>query len=76
MPRQTTILSVSLPQAMTKTINKLSRQTSQTRSELIRNAVREYIVNRQEDAELLKIAKKRMKSLKKGTRLSHEEVWG
>ncbi|GEM_PF-4353316 len=76
MARQTTVLSVSLPQTMTKAIDKISKQTSQTRSELIQNALREYMRNLREDAELLRVAEKRMSSFKKGSGLTHEEVWG
>ena len=42
----------------------------------MRSALREYMLNLREDAELLKIAEKRMKSFKKGSGLTHEQVWG
>lgn len=51
MPRKTQILSISLPANMTKAVDTLSRQTDQTRSELIRNALREYLLDMQEDRE-------------------------
>ena len=76
MPRQTSVLSISLPKSLTKEVDKLSKQTSQTRSELMRSALREYMLNLQEDAELLKVAQERMKSFKKGSGLTHEQVWG
>jgi metal-responsive CopG/Arc/MetJ family transcriptional regulator len=49
MPRKTNILSISLPPAMTKAVDELSKQTDQTRSELIRSALREYILDARED---------------------------
>ncbi len=51
MPRKTDILSISLPKSMTKSIDALSAQTEQTRSELMRNALREYLLDVNEDRE-------------------------
>lgn len=45
----TSILSVSLPTRMTKTIDELARATEQNRSELVRHALREYIADVDDD---------------------------
>ena len=49
MTRKTKILSVSLPPTLTKAVDELSKQTDQTRSELMRNALREYLLDVKED---------------------------
>ena len=49
MPRKTNVLSISLPNNLTKAVDILSKETDQTRSELIRNALREYVSDMQED---------------------------
>ncbi|KKW32224.1 MAG: Ribbon-helix-helix protein, CopG family [Candidatus Uhrbacteria bacterium GW2011_GWA2_52_8d] len=74
MPRQTTVLSVSLPPKLSKAVDKLSKQTSQTRSELIRNALRDYILNFEEDITLSKLAE--LRDTNNAKYLSHKEVWG
>ncbi len=74
MPRQTSVLSISIPQKLTKEIDIISKKTSQTRSELVRNAIREYIQNLQEDVVLTKLAN--IRDTKNAKYLSHEEVWG
>lgn len=51
MSRQTKVLSISLPTGLTKAMNVLSKQTEQTRSELIRSAIHEYILDMAEDRE-------------------------
>ncbi len=51
MPRKTNVLSISLPPALTKAVDTLSKRTDQTRSELMRNALREYILDANEDRE-------------------------
>ena len=74
MPRQTSVLSISIPQKLTKEIDIISKKMSQTRSELVRNAIREYIQNLQEDVVLTKLAN--IRDTKNAKYLSHEEVWG
>ena len=74
MPRQTSVLSISIPQKLTEEIDIISKKTSQTRSELVRNAIREYIQNLQEDVVLTKLAN--IRDTKDAKYLSHEEVWG
>lgn len=49
MQRHTKTLTVSLPPNMTRAVDELSVQTDQTRNELIRNALREYLLDIQED---------------------------
>ncbi len=49
MSRKTQILSISLPKGMTQLIDDLSAQMDQTRSELMRNALREYVLDVKED---------------------------
>ncbi|NQV90520.1 ribbon-helix-helix protein, CopG family [Candidatus Uhrbacteria bacterium] len=51
MARQTKILSISLPVGLTKAMDILSKQTEQTRSELVRSALHEYIMDTAEDRE-------------------------
>jgi metal-responsive CopG/Arc/MetJ family transcriptional regulator len=51
MPRYSNVLTVSLPQNMTRAVDALSEQTDQTRSEFIRNVLREYLLDIQEDRE-------------------------
>lgn len=51
MPRQTKVLSISLPTGLTKVMDVLSKQTEQTRSELIRSALHDYILDIAEDRE-------------------------
>lgn len=43
MARSTKILSVSLPASFLKAVEELAEQTDQTKSELIRNALRAYM---------------------------------
>ncbi len=43
------IVSVSLPATLTLTMDKLAKSTDQTRSELVRAALREYIADLNED---------------------------
>ena len=45
MSATTTIMSVSIPTALTKAIDALAVSTHQNRSELVRSALREYIVD-------------------------------
>ncbi len=49
MPRISNVLSISLPPNLTKAVDALSKKTDQTRSELIRNALREYVLDASED---------------------------
>ena len=49
MARKTKILSISLPEQLTKAMDTLSKETDQTRSELVRNALREYLMDVQDD---------------------------
>ena len=73
MPRNTNIVSVSLPPNLAEAMDILSKQTDQTRSELVRNALREYITDLEDDRkrflEAYKITRKEktisMKMLKK-----------
>lgn len=51
MSRTSKILSISVPAKLSRAMDKLSKQTAQTRSELVRNAVREYIIDSNEDRE-------------------------
>ncbi len=44
-------MSVSLPTALTKAINALAVSTHQNRSELVRSALREYIIDATEERE-------------------------
>lgn len=48
MARISNVISVSLPPHLTEAVDILSKQTSQTRSELMRNALREYILDMEE----------------------------
>ena len=49
MSRKTQVLTISLPKNLSSAIDELSEQTAQTRSELIRNALREYLFDAEED---------------------------
>jgi len=49
MSRKTDILSVSFPHNLTKAIDAISKKTDQTRSELIRSALRDYILDMEGD---------------------------
>ncbi len=51
MARKTKIVSVSLPEKMAKAIDLLSEEMDQTRSELIRDAVRDYLIDAHRDRE-------------------------
>lgn len=51
MARNTAVISLSLPPNLTKAMDALSHQTDQTRSELVRSALREYLLDVQEDRE-------------------------
>lgn len=51
MSRQTKVLSISLPVGLTKAVDTLSKQTEQTRSELVRSALHDYILDMAEDRE-------------------------
>jgi metal-responsive CopG/Arc/MetJ family transcriptional regulator len=51
MPRQTSVVTVSIPKRLTHAIDSLSKQTEQTRSELVRSALREYVMDMAEDRE-------------------------
>ncbi len=51
MPRQTNIVTISIPKNLTRTMNSLSKQTDQTRSELVRNALRAYFLDMADDRE-------------------------
>ena len=49
MPRTSNVISISLPPNLSKAVDELSKQTDQTRSELMRDALREYIMDLEED---------------------------
>jgi len=49
MLRKTNIVSISLPMNLTKAVDTLSKQTNQTRSELVCNALREYLTDLEND---------------------------
>ena len=51
MPRETNILSISLPSRLARSVDELARLTEQNRSELIRSALRSYIMENMEDRE-------------------------
>ncbi len=44
-------MSVSLPKSLTKAVDTLAASMHQNRSELVRSALREYIVDAQEERE-------------------------
>ena len=44
--RTTRIMSISLPPAMEKQVEKIRKEEHRTRSELVREALRQYILNR------------------------------
>lgn len=56
MSRQTKVLSISLPEGLTKAMDVLSKQTDQTRSELVRSALHDYILDMAEDRERFLVA--------------------
>ena len=45
MPRTSSIISISLPTKLSRLIDKYAKKNAQTRSELMRDAVREYIAD-------------------------------
>lgn len=47
MPRTSKILTLSVPEDMANKIDKLAKAENRTRSEFIREAVREYIASRE-----------------------------
>ena len=49
MSRKSHILSISLPDNLTKAVDTITKQTDQSRSELVRNALREYLLNMDDD---------------------------
>ena len=49
MPRATNVLTISLPYQLSHAVDELTRQTEQTRSELVRQALRDYLVDVHED---------------------------
>lgn len=51
MARTSHILSISLPPNLSKAVDVLSEKTEQTRSELIRSALREYLLDSTEDTQ-------------------------
>ena len=62
MPRISNVISISLPPNLTKAVDKLSKQMDQTRSELMRDALREYIADMEESRQrFLDAYKKRSK---------------
>jgi CopG family transcriptional regulator/antitoxin EndoAI len=44
MPRKSSILSISLPAKLTSDLDAIARQERRSRSELVREAVRQYIL--------------------------------
>ncbi len=49
MSTQATVLSISLPTTMTRAIDRIAKSTDQNRSELVRHALRDYILDLEED---------------------------
>lgn len=62
----TNIISISLPAALAKAMDRLAKGRAETRSEFVRAAIRERILDEQEELAHFNAA---MKASKKGDRL-------
>ena len=51
MSRQTKVISLSFPAGLAKAMDTLSKQTAQTRSELMRSALHDYMLDMAQDRE-------------------------
>jgi metal-responsive CopG/Arc/MetJ family transcriptional regulator len=65
------IISISLPASLAKTMDRMAKECSQTRSEFVRGAIRERILDEQEELARFNHA---VKVSKNDKRYSLEEV--
>lgn len=63
------IMTISLPPQMSKEIQKLAREEQRTISELIREAFRQYKMNR-----VLEAGRREGKKLRHGKKLTEDEI--
>ena len=70
MQRSIRTVTISLPPALAREVDKIARAEGRTRSELFREAVRQYIERRKRWEQLVATAREAVK----GKRLSEEDV--